>query len=89
MPPMMGRAALTDAERERKLAELNEEALAVERAECAVIFRAEAEQGALIDLRGDTSPQAALSVRLITAPNRPQPNTGRVDAYDIVGPTLR
>jgi hypothetical protein len=49
---------------------ISSDMLAIERAECALIWYAEA-NGEVIDFRSDTSPMAVLGVRLVTAPRAP------------------
>jgi hypothetical protein len=68
------KAALSDAEREKQLVAISIQALGVERMEVALIWHAEA-KGEVIDFRANTTPQAVLGVRLITAPHR-EPNYG-------------
>ncbi|MBR0870041.1 hypothetical protein JQ633_06710 [Bradyrhizobium tropiciagri] len=62
-------AALTREQREVQEAAVLQDILAIERREVALIFVAEA-QGTIIDFRPDTSPQALLGVRLVTAPRQ-------------------
>jgi hypothetical protein len=62
-------AALSREQREVQEAQIMADMLAVERKECALIFAAEA-QGSVIDFRPDTSVQALLGIRLVTAPHR-------------------
>jgi hypothetical protein len=61
------KSALSEVERQNRLATIMVDALAIERLECALIFAAEA-KGEVIDFRADTSAQSVLGVRLITAP---------------------
>ena len=61
------KAALSQAQREEAIAEINQWALAIERSECVLIWAADA-KGEVLDFRNDTTPQAVLGVRLITAP---------------------
>jgi hypothetical protein len=61
------KAALSQQQREEMEAQISSDMLAIERAECALIWHAEA-NGEVIDFRSDTSPVAVLGVRLITAP---------------------
>jgi hypothetical protein len=77
--------ALSAAQREEALAEINQSALAIERAECSLIWHADA-AGETIDFRNDTTPQAVLGVRLITAPRADVPGTSRMQAWDILRP---
>jgi hypothetical protein len=66
-------------------AQISSDMLAIERAECALIWHAEA-NGEVIDFRSDTSPMAVLGVRLLTAPRaNPSPGTSPMHAFDIVG----
>ena len=60
-------AALSQQQREEAEAQIMADALMIERAECSVIWHAEA-KGEVIDFRADTSPQALLGVRLVTGP---------------------
>jgi hypothetical protein len=51
------------------------DALMIERSECSLIWHADA-KGELIDFRSDTTAQAVLGVRLVTAPRaNPSPGT--------------
>ncbi|MGF1594623.1 MAG: hypothetical protein ACFCUW_15180 [Kiloniellaceae bacterium] len=61
-----GGKALTDAERERQLAELADETLEIERREEALI-RAAAAEGIEIARRGDADPRAVLAIEFIGA----------------------
>jgi hypothetical protein len=51
-------AALSQQQREEAEAQIMADALMIERAECSVIWHAEA-KGEVIDFRADTSPQGA------------------------------
>jgi hypothetical protein len=73
--------ALSQQHREEAEAEISSDMLAIERAECAMIWHAEAE-GQVIDFRADTSRQAVLGVRLVQAPYRAPDPGGH--AFDIV-----
>jgi hypothetical protein len=69
------KAALSQQQREEMEAQISSDLLAIERAECALIWAAEA-KGETIDFRSDTSPMAVLVVRLVTAPRAdPSPGT--------------
>jgi hypothetical protein len=69
------KAALSQQQREEMEAQISSDMLAIERAECALIWHAEA-NGEVIDFRSDTSPMAVLGVRLVTAPRaNPSPGT--------------
>lgn len=59
--------SLDERQRSEMEATITADALLIERSECSLIWHAEA-AGEIIDWRGDTSPQALLGVRLVTAP---------------------
>jgi hypothetical protein len=61
------KSALSQQQREEMEAQISADSLAAERAECSLIWAA-AERGEVIDFRPDTSPQAALGVRLVVVP---------------------
>jgi hypothetical protein len=75
------KAALSQQQREQMEAEINQSVLAIERAECALIWHAEA-AGEIIDFRSDTTPMAALGVRLVTVPHAAAPDG---HAFDVAG----
>jgi hypothetical protein len=77
--------ALDQRQREEMLATISADSLAAERAECALIWHADA-RGEVIDLRPTTSPQAALGVALRTVPRAVAPGTTGGHAYDLVQP---
>ncbi len=56
--------ALSQPQREQMEAQISGDMLAIERSECALIWHAEA-KGEVLDLRGDTTPQPLLGVRLV------------------------
>jgi hypothetical protein len=60
-------ARTPDADRQEQEAEISGDMLAIERAECNLIWTAEA-QGEVIDFRADTAPQALLGVGLVNQP---------------------
>ena len=62
-------AALSEPERETKLAEIAVDFLATERMECALIRIAEV-RSEVLDYRHDTSPQSLLGVVVVTVPYR-------------------
>jgi hypothetical protein len=60
--------ALSAAQREEIEAQINSDELSISRAECSLIWAADA-KGEVIDFRPTTNAQAVLGVRLITAPH--------------------
>jgi hypothetical protein len=64
------------------LATIGADALAAERAECALIWHAESKDEVL-PFRADTSPLAVLGVRLVQAPYRAPDHGGH--SFDIIG----
>jgi hypothetical protein len=76
--------ALDQTQREVREAELGAEILDVERAECALIWAADARRKTL-DFRPDTSPMAVLGVGLVTKPAGPK-GTSSQHAYDVIQP---
>jgi hypothetical protein len=79
------KAALSQQQREEMEAQIMHDVLMIERSEVACIWAAEA-QGAVIDFRGDTSPQSLLGVRLVAAPRAvPSPDSNARHAYELVG----
>ena len=62
------------------------DALLIERSEVALILAAEA-KGEIIDYRANTTPQALLGVRLVSAPYRAPDQDGH--SWDVVQPTRR
>jgi hypothetical protein len=63
-------AALTDAQREKAIAQISADCMAVERAEAALVWLAQ-ERGMGISHREDCSPLALLGLQLIATPNVP------------------
>ena len=79
------KAAMNQQQREEREAQISADVLAVKRSECSLIWAAEA-KGEVIDFRAETTPQAVLGVRLVTAPRaNPSPGSSPLLAYDIVG----
>ncbi len=80
------KAALSQQQREEMEAEISASVLAIERAEVACIWAAEAQNNEILDFRADTSPQAVLGVRLV---NQPRTNGSQgsspMHAFDIAG----
>jgi hypothetical protein len=76
--------ALDQTQREVREAELGAEILDIERAECALIWAADARRKTL-DFRPDTSPMAVLGVGLVTKPAGPK-GTSSQHAYDVIQP---
>lgn len=79
------KAALSESVREAKLAEIAVDVLAVERMEVALIRLAESKGGEVVDYRHDTSAQALLGCRLITAPYREPDHGGHSFTVSHVG----
>jgi hypothetical protein len=75
--------ALGHAEREKREAEVMGDLLAVERAECALVFSAQA-QNLPIEHRSDVSPLALLGLALVTAPRGDAPATTPGIAWDLI-----
>jgi hypothetical protein len=61
------KAALSQQQREEAEAQIMADTLMIERAECGLIWAAEA-QGEVIDFRSDTTPMAVLGLRLVNQP---------------------
>jgi hypothetical protein len=59
--------SLNEQQRSEMEATIMADALVIESNECVLIWHAEA-KGEVIDFRGDTTPQALLGVKLVTAP---------------------
>ena len=79
------KAALNEKQRSEMAAQIDTDRLLIERAECALIWHAEA-KGEVIDWRGDTTPMALLGVRLVKAtPADTSPGSSWMQAFDIVG----
>jgi hypothetical protein len=76
--------ALDQSQRERVEAEIDASVLAVERAECSLIWHADA-KGEQINFRSATSPQAVLGIQLVAAPRAVVPDSDPLHAYDVVG----
>ena len=72
---------MNQAQREEMIAAIGVDMLAIARSECALIWHADA-KGELIYFRAETSPQAALGVRLVTQPRAVASSNGE-HAYDI------
>ena len=79
------RAALSQAQREEVEAQISADMLAIERAECGLIWIAES-RGEVLDFRSETSPMAALGIALQIVPRADQPQTSWMHSYDIVEP---
>jgi hypothetical protein len=79
------KAALSQAQREEMEAQISSDVLAVERAEVACIWAAEAQNNEIIDFRADTSPQGLLGLRLVNRPRASPSGTSPEHAWDIVG----
>jgi hypothetical protein len=79
------KAALSQAQREEMEALISADMLAIERAECSLIWAAET-RGEIIDFRPTTSAQACLGIRLQTVPQRAVPETSLSHGLDVVGP---
>jgi hypothetical protein len=79
------KAALTREQREEMEATITTDALAVERAECAAIWHADA-RGEVIDFRRDTTPQALLGLRLVVQPRAMPPESSTSLALDFIAP---
>ena len=76
--------ALDERQRADMTAQITADELLIQRAECSLIWHAEA-QGEIIDFRADTSPLALLGIQLRTAPAiNPSPGTSRDHGYDVV-----
>lgn len=78
------KAALTDDEREVRLAEVMGDLLSVEREECTLIWRA-MDEGLPATFRPDCNPLAILSCALITRPNGHPPETTDGYSYNLIG----
>jgi hypothetical protein len=75
--------ALSEKQRQEQEAEISAEIRAIQAAEVAVIWAAEA-QGEIIDFRSDTSPAAVLGIELETRPRgAPLPGTSAAMAIDL------
>jgi len=74
--------ALSQQQREEAEAQITGDMLAVERSESGLIWHADA-KGDVIDFRADTSAQAVLGVRIVTAP-RVAAGTSVGYAYDLI-----
>src|SRR4029079_11392347 len=61
------KAAFSQAQREEMLATISADSLAAERAECALLWHADA-KGEVLDFRPTTTPMAAIGVRLVHQP---------------------
>jgi hypothetical protein len=80
------KAALSQQQREQMEAQISSDVLAIERAEVACIWAAEA-AGEILDFRSATSPQSLLGVRLVNRPRAsPSGTTSAGHAFDIVMP---
>jgi len=82
------KAALSQQQREEMEAEISASVLAIERAEVACIFAAEA-NGEVIDFRSETSPQSLLGLRLANQPRVNGSGTSAGHAFDIIMPGQR
>jgi hypothetical protein len=78
------KSALSQQQREEAEAQIGADMLAAERAECALIWHAEA-RGEILDFRPDTTPMAALGVALKTVPRAAPSGTSPEHGYNIVG----
>ena len=74
--------ALSEQQRQEAEATITGDTLAVERSECGLIWHADA-KGEVIDFRADTTAQAVLGVRIVTAP-RVEAGTSVGYAYDLI-----
>ena len=76
--------ALNAQQREQAMAQIMQDKLLIERAECALIFHAEQSQSEIVDFRERTDPKALLGLALVTStPNQPSGTTGG-HAIDLV-----
>jgi hypothetical protein len=83
------KAALSQQQREEMEAQISSDMLAIERAECALIWHAEA-NGEVIDFsRSDTSPLAVLGLQLVHRPRVNGSGTSAGHAFDIIMPGQR
>jgi hypothetical protein len=72
-------------QQQRGDATISADSLAAERAECALIWHAEA-KGEVIDFRPTTTPAAVLGVALRTLPRAaPSPSSPERAGYDLIG----
>jgi hypothetical protein len=78
--------ALDQKQHEEMLAIISADSLAAERAECALIWAAEA-KGKVIDFRSDTTPAAVLGVALRTVPRATSGHASSPEraSYDLAG----
>jgi len=81
-------AALSQQQREQMEAQIMADALMIERAECSLVWHAEA-QHETIDFRSDTTPMALLGVQLVNQPRANGSGTSAGHAFDIVQPWRR
>jgi hypothetical protein len=79
------KAALSQPQREEMEAQISSDMLAIERAEVACIWHAEAQNNEILDFRVDTSPQSLLGLRLVNRPRASPSGTSPEHAYDIIG----
>ncbi|MET4244605.1 hypothetical protein [Bradyrhizobium sp. RT10b] len=79
------KVAMDQKQRDIALAQISADRLAAERAECALIWAAEA-RGEVIDFRSATTPAAAIGVQLRTQPRADPPPSSPGHAYDILQP---
>jgi hypothetical protein len=79
------KVAMDQKQRDIALAQIGADMLAIERNEVACIWAAEARNNEIIDFRRDTTPMAAIGVRLVTVPRADPPPTSPEHGYDIVG----
>jgi hypothetical protein len=77
--------ALSSSQREQIGSEISASELSIQRAECSLIWHAEA-RGEIIDFRSDTSPESVLGVQLETRPKTAAPSTSPSMTVHHIGP---
>jgi hypothetical protein len=82
------RIGISPEDRERLEAQIMADTLIIERAECSVIWHAEA-RGEVIDFRRDTSPFALLGVAFVTAPAVNGRGSSQGHSFEVVIPGRR
>jgi len=79
------KSALDQQQREQMEAQISSDMLAIERAEVALIWAAEAQNNEILDFRSTTSPQSLLGFRLVSAPRTNPSGTSPQHVIDIAG----
>jgi hypothetical protein len=79
------KAALSKEQREEMEAQITSDMLDCERAECSLIWHAEAADGEVFDFRSTTTPQAVLGITLAVATPAAATGSSWQHALDIIG----